>query len=206
LNNALLRIAQSRLIATPDKESYMGELASQTQLRMSFARRALFTVPLIVFLGFLVGSLSNSGDENRWFAALAKPAIQPPGWVFGAAWMALYTVTGLALALILNARSAQGRGLAIGLFAFQFTLNLIWSPTFFMAHQVTAAFWLILVILFAAILTTFAFGRIRMAAAWLMLPYLLWLSFASILNYKFDQMNPAAETLVPDARKTQVLF
>lgn len=184
----------------------MGELASQTQLRMSFARTALITVPLVVFLGFLVGSLSNSGDENRWFAALAKPAMQPPGWVFGAAWTALYTMMGFALALILHARSAPGRGLAIGLFAFQFTLNLMWSPTFFMAHQVTAAFWLILAILAAATSTTVAFARIRTAAAWLMLPYLLWLSFASILNYQFDQMNPTAETLVPDARKTQVLF
>jgi translocator protein len=184
----------------------MGEIASQTQLRMSFARLALFTVPLIVFLGFLAGSFSNSGDENRWFAALVKPMIQPPGWLFGVAWTALYTMIGFALALILHARSAHGRGLAIGLFAFQFTLNLAWSPIFFIAHQVTAAFWLILAILAAAILTTLAFSRIRKAAAWLMLPYLLWLGFASILNYQFDQLNPTAETLAPDARKTQILF
>ncbi len=184
----------------------MGEIASQTQLRMAFARIALITVPSVVFLGFLVGSLSNSGDENRWFAALVKPSIQPPGWLFGVAWTVLYTMIGFALAIVLHARSAQGRGLAIGLFAFQLTLNLTWSPTFFAAHQVTAALWLTLAILAAAILTTLAFGRIRTAAAWLMLPYLLWLSFAAILNYQFDQLNPGAETMVPDARKTQILF
>jgi translocator protein len=184
----------------------MGQIASKQQLRMSFVRWALVTVPAIVFLGFLSGRVSNSGYGNRWFDALSKPDIMPPGWVFGVAWTILYIMLGIALAMILHARGAKGRGLALGLFATQLVLNLIWSPMFFAAHKVTSAFWLILVILGLAIATTIAFAPIRKAAAWLLVPYMVWLSFASILNYKIDQMNPDAETLVPEAPRTQIVL
>lgn len=184
----------------------MGELASKSQLRMSFTRIALVCVPLLVFLGFLVGSLSNAGEANRWFAVLQKPAIQPPGWLFGVAWTILYALMGFALALIIDARSAPGRTTAICLFAFQFTLNLAWSPTFFLMHQVSAGLVLIIIILIAATATTVAFARVRKVAAWLLLPYLFWLSFASILNYQFDKLNPNAERTVPEPVRTQVIL
>jgi translocator protein len=184
----------------------MGELASKSQLRMSFTRIALVCVPLIIFLGFLVGSLANSGEENRWFAMLEKPALQPPGWVFGVAWSILYAMQGFALALIIDARGARGRTTAIGLFAFQLTLNLAWSPTFFMMHEVSAALVLIVIILVAAAATTLAFARVRKMAAWLMLPYLAWLAFASILNYQFDHLNPKAEQLMPEPVKTEIIL
>ena len=182
----------------------MSELASPGQLRWSYARWALIAVPAVLLLGITSGRLSNSGFGNPWFDALVKPAIMPPGWLFGLAWTILYTLLGLALAAILNARGARGRGLAIGLFLVQFAVNLAWSPLFFAAHQITAAFWLILVMLALAIATTLAFGRIRTAAAWLMLPYLLWISFAAILNSQFVTLNPHAETLVPGDAKTQI--
>lgn len=181
-----------------------GEIASKGQLRMSFVRWALVTVPLCVFLGFLSGRLSNSGYGNRWFDALSKPDIVPPGWVFGVVWTTLYILMGVAIAMILNARGARGRGLAITLFVVQFILNLAWSPTFFAAHQVSIAFFLILTILALVIATTFAFAPIRKAAAWLLVPYMVWLSLASILNYKIDQLNPDAETLVPEAPRTHI--
>lgn len=184
----------------------MNEIASPGQLRMSFIRWALVTVPLIVGLGTLMGRLSNSGDGNAWFDALVIPDIMPPGWLFGVAWAILYTMQALALALILNARGAPGRGLAIAAFLVQLIANYCWSPLFFGMHQITAAFWLILVILAAAIVTTLLFGRIRSAAAWLMLPYMAWLSFASILNFQFDVANPYAETLVPPAASANIEF
>lgn len=182
----------------------MNEIASKGQLRLSFLRWALFTVPLIVFCGFFVGRLSNSGYENRWFDALVKPAIMPPGWVFPIAWSTLYIMLGLAIAMILHARGARLRGLAITFFVLQFLVNLTWSPLFFAAHQVTTAFYVILVMLVLAIITTFLFGRIRKAGAWMMVPYLIWLSFASILNYQIDILNPGAETLVAPAIRTQI--
>jgi translocator protein len=182
----------------------MGQIASPSQLRQSFLRWAMVTVPAIVLLGFLSGRVSNSGWDNRWFQALSKPDIIPPGWVFGAVWTTLYIMLGLSLAMILYARGSKGRGLALGLFGGQLVLNLIWSPLFFKAHQVTLALVVIVLILGLTIATTFAFARIRKLAAWLLVPYMVWLSFAVILNFRIDQMNPDAETLVPEAPRTQI--
>lgn len=182
----------------------MSELASQGQLRMSLVRWALVTVPLIVVIGSLMGTLSNSGNDNGWYAMLAKPSFQPPGWLFGVAWAIFYSMMGLALAIILNARGAPGRGLAIGVFLVHLVLNFSWSPTFFGAHQVTLGFYLLLAILAGAVLSTVLFWRIRKSAGLLMLPYLGWLCFASVLNYETDRLNPDAETLVPPAASTNI--
>ena len=180
----------------------MNQIASPSQLRMSLVRWALFVMPVILLLGFLSGAVAGSGEDNRWFAELVKPAAQPPGWMFGVAWTILYLMIGLAFAMILHARGAKQRGLAIGLFLGQYVLNLAWSPIFFGQHEVTTAFYLITIIFMLALLTTLVFGRIRKAAAWLMVPYLAWLSFASILNYQIDQLNPDAESLYVPAAQT----
>jgi tryptophan-rich sensory protein len=172
---------------------------------MSFARWGLLCVPLIVLLGFLAGRSVASGDDSAWYRALVKPELTPPGWVFPVAWTTLYIMLGLALATILNARGARGRGLAVGLFVAQFALNLAWTPLFFGAHRVGTALLVIVAMLALAIATTFAFDRIRKAAAWLMLPYLIWLSFAGVLNWRIGQLNPDAQTLVPGARTSQVI-
>ena len=173
----------------------MSELASRTQLRMTFLRWALFIVPLIVLLGFMSGQLAVSGEENRWFQMLEKPDAQPPGWLFGVAWTILYAMMGVALTLIICARGARLRALAILLFVVQLGLNLFWSPFFFGMHQVTYAFYLLLLIFLTATATTLIFGRIRALAAWLMVPYLAWLCFAAILNKQIDELNPDAETM-----------
>jgi len=182
----------------------MSQIASKSQLRMSLLRWALFVVPAVMLLGLLSGAISGSGDENRWFGELIKPESQPPGYIFGIVWPILYFMTGLALAMIMHARGAASRGLAIGLFLAQFVLNLAWSPLFFKQHQVTDALYLIVVILVLAIATTFIFGRVRKAAAWLMVPYLAWLSFATILNYQIDELNPDAESLYVPAASAQI--
>ena len=171
---------------------------------MSFVRWALVTVPAILFLGFLMGRVSNSGSGNRWFSALAKPGWLPPAWVFPGAWTLLYILLGIAIAMILHARGAKGRGIAIALFVAQLVLNLAWAPTFFAAHQVTLAFWLIALILLLAIATTFAFAPIRKAAAWLMVPYMVWLSLATLLAWEVDRLNPDAETRVLEAPRTHI--
>jgi tryptophan-rich sensory protein len=171
---------------------------------MSYLRWAMVTVPAIVLLGFLSGRMSNSGWGNRWFAALSKPDIVPPGWVFGLAWSILYVMIGIAVAMILNARGARGRGVALGLFGTQLILNLMWTPLFFAAHKVTLALFVIVAVLLVTIATTFAFAKIRKTAAWLLVPYMVWLSFASILTFQIDRMNPEAETLVPAGVRTQI--
>lgn len=182
----------------------MNEIASKGQLRMSFLRWALFTVPLILFLGLLSGRMAGSGFGNPWFDALVKPDSMPPGYVFGIVWPILYTMLGFAIAIVIHARGAPARGLAIALFIIQLLMNYAYSPLFFAAHQVTASFWLIIAILLVATLTTLLFGRIRKAAAWLMLPYLCWLGFASGLAHDYDRLNPEGETLVAPALRTQI--
>lgn len=182
----------------------MGQIASPSQLRMSFLRWALVTVPLIILLGVASGELSGSGYGNAWFADLRKPDFMPPGYVFGTAWTALYALMGLALAIILGARGARGRALTLALFAVQMALNLSWSPLFFAAHRVTAALVLILVLIVVVMVVTARFIMIRRSAGLLMLPYLGWLIFAGMLNYEIVRLNPDAETLVPEAAGTQI--
>ena len=182
----------------------MTEIATPGQLRMSYWRWAMVTVPSIVLVGTAIGLLSNSGYDNRWFAALKLPDITPPGWVFGGAWTILYACMGLALAMVLNARGAKGRGFALLLFFVQLIANFAWSPLFFGAHQVTTALYLIIFILMMTLATYFAFASIRKAAGWLLLPYVAWLCFAAFLNFQIDRANPNAETLAPAAASTQI--
>lgn len=183
----------------------MGQIASKTQLRMSFLRWAVVVVPLLFLLGFLAGHSVPAGADNPWYVALAKPAINPPDWVFPVAWSILYILIGLALAMVLNARSAPGRGIAIALFVVQFVLNLCWQPTFFGAHRIDLALAITIAMLLVGIAATIAFGRVRTVAAWLMLPYLVWIGFAGVLTWRIGQMNPDAATLVPGQHTSQML-
>ena len=182
----------------------VNEIASQGQLRLAFLRWALVTVPAIEFLGLASAFLANSGYGNRWFATLIKPAFTPPGWAFATVWPILYLLIALALAVVIHARGARGRGVAIMLFMVQLVCNFAWSPLFFGAHEVQLAFYLAIATLVLATVTTVLFGRIRGAAALLMVPYLCWLGFACVLTYEIGRMNPDADRLVPAAISTQI--
>ncbi|PAX06620.1 TspO/MBR family protein [Sphingomonas lenta] len=172
---------------------------------MSFLRWAVVTVPLVLLLGFGSGSLAPSGDENAWYRALVKPAATPPNWAFPVAWTTLYVLMGLALAMVLHAKGARGRGKALALFVIAFALNLVWTPLFFGAHQVREAWMLIAFMLLSGIAATVAFARVRRLAAWLLVPYLVWIGYAGVLNFRIDQLNPYAEALAPGARTTQII-
>jgi tryptophan-rich sensory protein len=182
------------------------EIATKEQLRGAFLRWAVVTVPLILLLGFGSSRIAPAGAENRWYAALVRPGITPPDWVFPVAWSVLYILMGLALAMIINARGSRLRGLGIALFVLQLLLNLAWSPLFFGMHQVSSALTLLVAIFVAALATTLVFGRIRSAAAWLMAPYLVWLCFAGVLNWEIGKLNPNASTLVPSPPSAQMSF
>ena len=160
--------------------------------RRPFLRYAMVTVPVILGLGMLSGWLSNSGYGNDWFDALRKPGIMPPGWTFGVAWSALYILLGLALALILAAPESPRKKTALALFGAQMLLNFSWSPVFFGMHLIVPALLIILLMLGLSIAATFQFARVRQPAAWLMMPYLAWLAFASLLNYRIMELNPGA--------------
>jgi len=182
----------------------MAGIASQSQLRMSFLRYALVTVPAVVLLGSLSGLLSNSGTGNPWYLALAKPAFMPPGWVFGVVWPILYALLGLSLAMVLHAKGAHNRTRALILFGVQLALNLAWSPVFFAWHQIGPALSIIAAMIgltFALILVAW---RIRVVAGLLLYPYLAWLMFAGLLNYEILSRNPNAATLEPGPRTINI--
>lgn len=171
----------------------MNQLASSGQLRASFLRWALVFVPLVVLLGFVSGQVAGSGPGNPWFDALTKPSLYPPPAAFGIVWTILYVAMGLAAAMIGAARGASGRGLALALFFIQLALNLAWTPLFFGMHQIANALYLLLALDVAVVLTIIAFWRVRVPAALLLVPYLAWILFATVLNWQFLQANPGAD-------------
>lgn len=144
---------------------------------------------LFNLLGGLSAGLSGPMAAGPWYDQLVLPRLQPPGPAFGIAWTLLYALLGFAFALVWNAPRGPARSRAIALFLLQLLLNLGWSPLFFGARQVLGALALIGVILVTAILATIAAGRVDRVAPWLMLPYLVWLGFATGLNWRIWQLN-----------------
>lgn len=170
----------------------MNVIASRSQLRASFLRWALVMVPAVLLLGFLAGQLG--GDANSaWFQSLDKPAIFPPPIWFGIVWSILYIMLGFALALVCAAWGARGRTAAIVVFLIQLGVNLAWTPIFFGQHQISSALILIAVLDVLVIITIALVWRVRKLAAVLMLPYLAWIVFATVLNYEFLRLNPEAD-------------
>ena len=157
-------------------------------------RKALWTVPLIVITGSLIGIVSNSGFSNDWYAPLDKPAFQPPGWAFGATWTALYTMMGIALAAILDEAKSPRRSSALALFAAQLALNFAWSPVFFGGGMIDIGLLIIIVMAALVVMTIIAFWRTRPLAGALLLPYLAWLCLAAALNFETGRLNPGADT------------
>ncbi len=167
----------------------MNVIASKDQLRGTYIRWSLVFVPSMILLGLLSAQLSGTGPDNPWFAALVKPSVYPPPAVFGVVWTLLYAMMGFALAVVASARGAPGRGVAVAVFVVQLALNLAWSPLFFGAHQITGALMLIGFLDAAVAVTIVLFWRIRATAGLLLLPYLLWILFATYLNWEFRQAN-----------------
>jgi len=171
----------------------MSELALPGQLRAALLRWTLFLAPLLLLLGTISGLVAGSGAGNPWFMSLTKPALYPPPATFGIVWTALYLMMGLALAMVVSARGGAGRKLAIAVFAGQFALNLIWPPLFFAMHRIGMALTLLVVLDLAVILTVALFHKLRPVAAWLLLPYLAWCLFATLLNWQILRANPLAD-------------
>ncbi|MFO8184768.1 MAG: TspO/MBR family protein, partial [Candidatus Aegiribacteria sp.] len=118
--------------------------------------------------------------------SLAKPSFNPPGWVFGPVWTVLYILMGIAVWLVWK---EQGFSTAVYLFMAQLALNALWSYLFFGANKPGLAFLEIILLWVLILLTMILFWRVRTAAGVLFIPYLLWVSFASVLNYSLWRMN-----------------
>lgn len=171
----------------------MTELASKGQLRATFLRVALVMVPGTLLLGFLSGAMAGSTADNAWFQELVKPSLYPPPATFGIVWSILYVMMGLAATIVLTAFGARWRGPAMIAFAVQFVLNLGWSPLFFAAHRITWSLGLLVAIDVAVLVTLVLFFRVRRTAGLLLVPYLAWVLFATVLNWQFLEANPDAD-------------
>jgi benzodiazapine receptor len=183
----------------------MTGIASRSQLRLSFLRYALVTVPLVLLLGTLSGAVANSGYGNAWFDALVKPDFMPPGWSFGVVWTLLYIMLGLALAMILFARGARGRAAVLTLFVAQLLLNYSWSPIFFAWHDIDLALSVVAAMVLLTMLLCVMTWRIRRVAALLLVPYLAWLCFAAALTAEIQRLNPEVE-VAPQPSGTDIVL
>ena len=137
-------------------------------------------IPLIIGM---IGSVFTASNILTWYAALNKPVFTPPGWVFGPAWTILYILMGISLYLILQ------KGLdkpmvrqGVILFAVQLALNFLWSIVFFGMHAIFFALVVIILLFVLVLATSISFFRVSKPAGWLLIPYLCWLGFASVLN------------------------
>lgn len=142
---------------------------------------------LLCFAAATPGALWPPGE---WFAALQKPAWNPPGWIFGPVWSALYTLMAVAAWLVWRRGGFAAQGRPLGAFLAQLALNALWTPLFFGRHWPGAAFAEILLLWLAIAWTIAQFWRVQRAAAWLLAPYLAWVSFAAVLNGTLWRLNP----------------
>ncbi len=138
----------------------------------------------------LIGSLFTRPSIAGWYAGLAKPSFRPPNWIFAPVWTALYALMGIAAYLIYEkgVKRADVRK-ALAYFAVQLVLNVLWSIVFFGAHSLLGGV-IVILLLWALILATILlFSRISKAAACLLVPYILWVSFATVLTISFAVLN-----------------
>jgi tryptophan-rich sensory protein len=141
-------------------------------------------------LAGIIGSVFTSPSIKGWYADIVKPAINPPSWVFGPVWTILFVLMGLSAFLIwkkgLDRKDVK---IALGIFLGQLVLNTLWSIIFFGLHSPGGAFIEIIFLWLAILATIITFAKISKLAAWLLVPYILWVSFAGFLNYLIWVLN-----------------
>lgn len=143
-------------------------------------------------LCFAVAGISatfNVHNIPTWYAGLIKPPLNPPNWVFPPVWATLYALMGIAAWLVWKTRGSACRRRGLRLFWVQLWFNFLWSWIFFSRHQIGTAFADILLLWAAILLTILNFRKVSTLAAWLLVPYLGWVTFASYLNLAFWRLN-----------------
>lgn len=164
-------------------------------MRINNFFKLIISVAVCEFAG-IIGSVFTIPSIQSWYIGLVKPALNPPAWIFGPVWTMLFAFMGIAAFLIWSSyakASARqwkiGIKIAIGIFGLQLLLNTLWSIIFFGLHNPAGAFIEIIFLWLAILATIIAFSKISKLAAWLLVPYILWVSFAVYLNYAIWIMN-----------------
>ena len=148
---------------------------------------------IAIFICETVGIVSGLLTQNEtvtWFSTLQKPSWNPPAYLFGPVWTTLFLLMGISLALVWTSNAPEPQKLRAELtFALQLFLNFMWSILFFSCHSPALAFVDILLMIVIILMTIGRFARISKGAAWLLIPYLAWVCFASVLNYHIWMLN-----------------
>ena len=138
----------------------------------------------------IVSGLLTQNEMTTWFSSLNKPSWNPPAYLFGPVWTTLYLLMGISLWLVWKSNAPETQKLRAELtFALQLFLNFMWSILFFNIHSPALAFVDIVLMIVAILMTIGRFARISRLAAWLLVPYLMWVCFATVLNYRIWAMN-----------------
>jgi benzodiazapine receptor len=143
------------------------------------------------YLAAFVGSIFTTPNVPTWYASLARPFFAPPNWVFAPVWTAIFTLMGISVYLVWWEGRADPRvKAALAVFALQLVANVSWSAAFFGLRSPLAGL-VVIVFLWALIaLTIQKFRAVSRTAAALLLPYIIWVSFAAVLNFAIWRLNP----------------
>lgn len=146
-------------------------------------------VSLCLAAGF-IGSVFTTPYIPTWYETLNKPSFNPPNWLFGPVWTTLYILMGIAASIVwAEKKKKDQRKKGLILFSIQLVLNVLWSIVFFTFQAPTAACVMVVALWIGIFLSIRAFMPISKQAAYLLLPYLAWVSFASILNFSIAWLN-----------------
>jgi len=150
--------------------------------------KLIVSIALPVLVGAVSGFFTSTGVDS-WYQTINRPSWNPPGWVFGPVWTTLYVLMGIALFMVWRTPVSAERTKALWLFGIQLTLNFFWSFIFFYLENIGVALIEIVVLWLFILLSIFAFARISKTAAWLLVPYISWVIFATLLTYAIWKLN-----------------
>lgn len=150
---------------------------------------ALFISILIAQAAGGVGSIFTANSVKVWYLTLIKPSFNPPSWVFGPVWTLLFVLMGTAAYLIWQKRGTAGVNLALAVYGTQLVLNALWSYLFFGLHNPVLALVEIVFLWILILACVILFYPISKTASYLMIPYILWVSFAGVLNFFIWRLN-----------------
>lgn len=137
----------------------------------------------------IIGTVFTVKSIPTWYAALNKPSFNPPNWIFGPVWITLYVMMGISFFIIWIKKDVPNSGFLFSLFILQLILNALWSIIFFGLKSPGFAFLEIIFLWLAILLCVIYFYKESVISSVLLIPYLLWVSYASLLNYFLWQMN-----------------
>ncbi len=159
------------------------------KLKSQAILKLIFSLVLPLAIGGISGYLVRNEMNGEWFSTLAKASFNPPNFLFGPVWSALYILMGVSMVLIWNTSKTKLRQKALAVFGVQLFINFWWSILFFSFHAICLSVVDVLLMWFLIIYMIILFKKIKPVAAYLQIPYLVWVTFATVLNISIWYLN-----------------